>query len=1297
MLFIIASMLTTAVAATPHAQSVDALMRAEGGPVPYRAGAGRAPASTDDPTAGHMPGRPNRSDDRHATPAFGSTATLYVDDTAPLGGDGESWATAYRSLRQALLDADADQTITEIRVAAGTYRPTDGEGTPDDPDPTDITAVFSLVDQTNLRVLGGFPDGGGDIEDRDPAVHQTILSGDLLGNDVTPIFVGVNDAFTNAADAGLIFYNIIDNSETVLIVSGADDSVVVDGLIVQSGHDPARGGGLAAVNSSVEIRNCTFRWNSAPTEGGAAFVANGTGVYRFIDCTFENNGTLDNGGAIYVINSPIEIVSTRFVENDAVDGGGVFIANAGSQSTSVVACSFERNFASSWGGGLHCNSGTTLVIDSTQFTGNSAINRGGGLSTSSVADVDGSSFEGNRAGANSAGLGGAVYFGTSSNTIDGTVFIANGAGSGGGGAVYASSSDRITACDFFDNTASLGGGGALLISSSSTVTDCRFERNEAVFNVGGAIYFTSSSNVLTWSTFIDNRSGLASDGGAIYIASSTNSVSNSDFSRNTAGRHGGAAYFASSNNTVSGCTIEESTAGGDGGAVWGRGIISNCTLQNNLAGSDGGGAFWQGTVQRSRFLNNAASRGGGFAQLNTTDSTINDTLFAFNYSSGSGGAVNDFRGFLINNTLHGNTAGQYGGLSSPVPNTITSCIFWENRDLVGNSTEKQQIGPQFHVVADSLIEGLIEQAGNGNIDDDPLFISPLGPDGFANTGDEDFRLRSASPAIDNGQAIEAGPVTQLELEQRDAAGFQRFVDFGGDAIERRIDMGSFEAQDCDADGVDDLLAIAEGDADDCNGDNLIDSCTNDSFLLGTTTRVIPSEIDGSDYFGFGSMATDGERIVVGAHRDDDLGGDAGAAYVLIRGGAGWVTEQKLTSSTGSGSDYFGIATDMSNGRIAVGAYLDDDLGSNAGAVFLYEHDGQSWVETQVVTPGDPNSSDYFGFSLVFAGETLIVSAYLDDERASDGGAVYIFEPDTDGAYVQVQKLTASDGANSDQFGYRLDADGDDLIVGARLDDNERGGDAGAAYVFTRDAGLYQERGKLIASDGAASDYFGRDVAIEGDLAVIGANLDDNENGSDAGAAYVWQRLGQVWIEQQKLVAGDGAGNDIYGASVDTDGERIVVGARFARHDQNPTSYPDNGSAYIYEFDGGAWAESGKLLPTQLENSAYYGEFVELDAGMLLVSAYLENGPVSNSGTLYVHEVLTTDDDMDGVPDDCPDGTSGCNPADIAEPIGLLDLADVIAFISAFTTADPAADLDGNTLYDLADVLLFVNAFTSGCP
>eukprot|EP01043_Picozoa_sp_COSAG02_P069712 COSAG02_NODE_12062_length_1604_cov_64.968771_1_plen_362_part_00 len=307
-----------------------------------------------------------------------------------------------------------------------------------------------------------------------------------------------------------------------------------------------------------------------------------------------------------------------------------------------------------------------------------------------------------------------------------------------------------------------------------------------------------------------------------------------------------------------------------------------------------------------------------------------------------------------------------------------------------------------------------------------------------------------------------------------------------------------------------------------------------------------------------SVAVDGEVLVVGAYKDNNAGGnEAGAVYVFVHdaGSGAWSEAQKLLASDGSQDDVFGWSVAVDGEVLVVGAYGDDNAGGNdAGAVYVFVRDAGSgaWSEAQKLLASDGSQDDFFGWSVAVDGEVLVVGAYGDDNAGgNDAGAVYVFVRDAgSGAWSEAQKLLASDGSHDgfrgDRFGSSVAVDGEVLVVGAYKDNNAGGNEAGAVYVFVRDAGsgAWSEAQKLLASDGSQDDVFGWSVAVDGEVLVVGAYGDDNAGGNDAGAVYVFVRdAGSgAWSEAQQLLAPDGSQDDFFGWSVAVDGEVLAVGA-----------------------------------------------------------------------------------------------------------------------------------------------------------
>ena len=336
---------------------------------------------------------------------------------------------------------------------------------------------------------------------------------------------------------------------------------------------------------------------------------------------------------------------------------------------------------------------------------------------------------------------------------------------------------------------------------------------------------------------------------------------------------------------------------------------------------------------------------------------------------------------------------------------------------------------------------------------------------------------------------------------------------------------------------------------------------------------------------------------------------AGAATVPAVAATGF-DETKLTATDGGAFDYYGYSIAAADDRVVVGAYLNSDNGTDAGAAYVYEPDGSGgWEETRLTATGVA-SRDTYGFSVAVAGDRVVIAAQGDDDRGVDAGAVYLYESDGSGGWVET-KLTATDAAAGDGFGRSVAVAGDRVVVGARgVDDN--GALSGAAYVYEPNGSGGWAETKLTATDAAAGDGFGSSVAVAGDLVVVAAVLDDDE-GADAGAAYVYEPNGSGGWSETKLTATDAAAGDGFGSSVAVAGNRVIVSASSGDDED-----ADTGAAYVYEpDDSGAWVET-KLTASDSEADDNYGISVAATDGRIVIGAYGVDDRGTDAGAVYVY-------------------------------------------------------------------------------
>lgn len=349
---------------------------------------------------------------------------------------------------------------------------------------------------------------------------------------------------------------------------------------------------------------------------------------------------------------------------------------------------------------------------------------------------------------------------------------------------------------------------------------------------------------------------------------------------------------------------------------------------------------------------------------------------------------------------------------------------------------------------------------------------------------------------------------------------------------------------------------------------------------------------------------------------------ASAAFALlaISTSQAWGQTHKFFAGDAEAGDEYGtstalsglLATDSADERALVGAPGEDTAGPDAGAAYVLERDGCAWSEMAKLVASDGAAFDRFGSSVALSEDTAVVGAPEDDDAGSASGAVYVFEL-VGSTWMQTAKLVASDASAGHRFGTSVSLSGDRIVVGAPLQDSQGVG-AGAAYVFERFGALWVETAVLVGSDTTFFDNFGTSVTVEGDRALIGAPGNDAA-GIEAGSAYVFEFVALSWVQTAALTASDAFMDEAFGSSVSLSGERLLVGASLS----SPTG-THSGAAYVFVLIGGAfWLEEAKLVGLDTAVGDMLGSSVDLEGDLALVGAPFNLSTAGQTGAAYVFE------------------------------------------------------------------------------
>lgn len=421
-------------------------------------------------------------------------------------------------------------------------------------------------------------------------------------------------------------------------------------------------------------------------------------------------------------------------------------------------------------------------------------------------------------------------------------------------------------------------------------------------------------------------------------------------------------------------------------------------------------------------------------------------------------------------------------------------------------------------------------------------------------------------------AIEAAYLKSSNSEAADLFGYA--IDIDGDLM-----VISAENEDSNSQGVD-----GDEDSNAASNSGAVFVFRKTAGVWAQEAYLKASNTDVLDQFGH-AVAVSGDRIAVTAISEsssaqgvngnplDNSANRSGAVYLFRRVSGLWEQEAYIKSSNSEAVDLFGWAIDLDGDRLVASA-LEEDGGSpgingdpasnaisNSGAVFVFEILAGQWQQTDYIKASNPGVDDAFGWDISLHGDELVVAAPFEDSASSiidgdqadnsaaDSGALYTFSH-ASGGWLQTAYIKSSNSEAGDQFGSSVDHGGDRLVAGALFEDGAGTGvdadptdnsanAAGAAYLFSRVNGPWEQQAYLKASASDPFDLFGRDVAIRGSLVAVGTTTEDSDamgtggdpfdnSAIDSGAVVLFFEQDDQWQQIEFIKSSNSESDDRFG-------------------------------------------------------------------------------------------------------------------------------------------------------------------------
>jgi len=281
-------------------------------------------------------------------------------------------------------------------------------------------------------------------------------------------------------------------------------------------------------------------------------------------------------------------------------------------------------------------------------------------------------------------------------------------------------------------------------------------------------------------------------------------------------------------------------------------------------------------------------------------------------------------------------------------------------------------------------------------------------------------------------------------------------------------------------------------------------------------------------------------------------------------------ETKLTAPEGDEGDFFGAETKIIGNELIIGANKYDYIQQNKGAIYVYKFNGINWDFSEIIICPSNKQNAHFGISIAVDDSLMLIGATRDTSGGWPTGVVYLYNKANQNWSLD-EKISPTGTNTLASFGSAIDLNADMLLIGAATDSGIEPS-SGAAYLFNRESNSWVQKKKIIGYDALQTYIFGYGVAISGNYLFVGAPQ-ATDLGSNSGAVYLYKIKDDSVHFVTKLIGSSVSAEYLFGAEISADSNRVAISAQGSLGAQNY-----QGSAYIYELEGNQWIEKAQVFP-----------------------------------------------------------------------------------------------------------------------